>query len=127
MAKIGQDATFYQNNTVTLRFTAVDEDTVGEPALDITSYRVFYALSRYSSSGTPLTASPVIDRDSTDDPAIVVKTVPASGVVEVRLTNALTNIAARDYYQELELVDGLGNRVVCATGNVTILPNVVNA
>ena len=127
MAKIGQDATFYQNNTVTLRFTVVDEDTTGEPALDITSYRVFYALSRFSAAGTPLTASPLIDVDSTDNPTVVVKTDPTLGKVEVRLTNTLTSLAARDYYQELELVDGLGNRVVCSTGTVTILPNVVNA
>jgi hypothetical protein len=127
MAKTGQDATFYQNNYVVLRFTVVDEDIVGEPALDISTYRVFYSLAKLGTTGLPITASPVIDVDSTDDPTVVVKTTPVSGIVEVRLTNTLTNIAAKDYYHELELVDALSNRVVSMTGTVTILPNVVNA
>lgn len=128
MAKTAQDATVYQDNYWILRFTVVDEDTVGEPARNVTNDRIYWSLARLSRDGEPLTDDPILDYDSTDDPAVVVKVTPLSGIVEVRLL-APTNEAIRpgDYYHELEVEDASGNPVVSATGTLTVLPNVRNA
>ncbi len=128
MAKTGQDAEVYQNNYWILRFTVVDEDAVGEPPRNITSDRIFWSMTRVTQSGTPLVNDPIFDFDSTDDPSIVVKTTPASGLVEVRILASLNaDVDPRSYWHELEVVDVSGNPVVSATGTLTVLHNVVNA
>lgn len=128
MAKTGQDATIYTDNYVILRFSVVDEDDPLEPALDLTGLEVFYSVARYNSRGEPIVATPLIDVNSDGDPSVVLVTDAVNGVVEIRLTAAITALLSpRDYYHELEVVDGLGNPVVTATGNLTVLPNVVNA
>lgn len=127
MAKTGQDATIYRNNKVTLRFTIVDEDAVGEPPLDITTFTIKFAVARLTEAGDPIVGSPVIDLSSATS-AKVVKTVPLSGQVEVRLEEEDTDLLTpRDYYLELEAFDASSNPVVVATGILTVLPNVVNA
>lgn len=127
MAKTGQDATIYRRNKVTFRFTVVDEDTDGEPALDITTFTVKFAIARLSEAGDPIVGSPVIDLSSATS-AKVVKTDAVNGEVEVRLDKDDTDLLTpRDYYLELEVFDASGNPAVSSVGTLTVRPNVVNA
>jgi hypothetical protein len=126
MAKTGQNITFYKRNRVVIRLTIVDEDQVGEPALDLTSYLLKYAICKVGANG-PLVATPVIDVSSAGGQ--VVKTDAVNGEVEITLDETDTDLlkAGTAYYHELEVFDALGNPVVSMTGDVTVLPNIVNA
>lgn len=129
MAKVNQDAVAYRNNRWILRYTVVDEDAPGEPALDISNYVIYFSIAPFNTQGDPLVNSPVIDLNSDDDPLQVVKTDAVNGEVEVTLENEDTALlkAPKDYYQELEVEDAFGNRVVSSTGTISVRPNVNNA
>lgn len=130
MASTGQTETVYTNNRWILRFVIRDEDDPApvKPPLDITGHTIRFALARLGASGAPLVNNPVLDFNSGDEPLVVVITDAPNGAVEVRLDDSITvAVPPREYYLELEDVDGLGNPVVVATGNLTVLPNVVNA
>jgi hypothetical protein len=127
MAKTGQDATIYRKNRVTLKLQVLDEDTVGEPPLNITGFVVKYAVARLSEDGTPIVATPLIDWRSDVQTTKVVLTAPATGLVEVRMLSADNDaLTPRDYYHELEVFDAFGEPVVSMSGTLTVLPNVVN-
>lgn len=128
MAKTGQDATIYRRNKVTLRFQVLDEDTVGEPPLDITGMVLKYSVARLAEDGSPIVATPLIDWRSDVQTTKVVLVTPASGIVEVRMLSADNDILPpKAYYHELEVFDIVGEPVVTMTGTLTVLPNVVNA
>ena len=60
--------------------------------------------------------------------AQVVKTTPASGIVDITLLEAdTTSLTPGSYYIELEGVDGSGNSEVFAVGTLTLEPNIDNA
>ena len=127
MAKTGQDATIYRKNKVTLRFQIVDEDTVGEPPLNITGMTVKYSVARLAEDGTPIVDTPLIDWSSAVQTTKVVLVTPSTGIVEVRMLSADNDILApRDYWHELELYDTSGEPVVNMTGILTVLHNVRN-
>jgi hypothetical protein len=127
MAKTGQDATIYRKNRVTLRFQVLDEDTVGEPPLNISGFVVKYAVARLSEDGVPIVATPLIDWRSDVQTTKVVLVTPVSGIVEVRMLAADNDVLPpKDYWHELEVFDGSGEPVVAMTGTLTVLPNVVN-
>jgi hypothetical protein len=127
MAKTAQDATMYRGNRKVLRYTVTDEDNSGA-ALDITSYTIRWAATRTNASGNPIETGAVIDLNSTSDPTQVVKTTPASGIVDITLLEAdTTSLTPGSYYIELEGVDGSGNSEVFAVGTLTLEPNIDNA
>ena len=127
MAKTAQDATMYRGNRKVLRYTVTDEDNSGS-ALDITSYTIRWAATRTNASGNPIETGAVIDLNSTSDPTQVVKTTPASGIVDITLLEAdTTSLTPGSYYIELEGVDGSGNSEVFAVGTLTLEPNIDNA
>jgi len=134
MAKRNQDVELFQRTRVILRFAVVDEDTDGEPLLDLTGLSAKWAACAQGSSG-PLTASPVIDLDSLGAPSangstieVLVPAVDGFNVV-VTLEEGDTDLlrAGREYFHQLELYDGSGNPEVAADGAVTVNPNIVNA
>ena len=127
MAKTAQDATLYRGNRKVLRYTVTDEDNSNAP-LDITGYTIRWAATRTNASGNPIESGAVIDLNTTNDPTQVVKTTPASGIVDVILLEAdTTGLTPGSYYIELEGVDGSGNSEVFAVGTLTIEPNIDNA
>lgn len=127
MAKVSQDATIYRRNKVTLRFTVLNQDVAGEPALNLTSHTLKYAVARFGSSGDPITDSPVIDLSSASSAKVTITDAP-NGKVEVRLEEEDTDLLdPGEYYHELEDFDSGGDAVVAATGTLTVLPNIVNA
>ena len=104
-----------------------DEDNSNAP-LDITGYTIRWAATRTNASGNPIESGAVIDLNTTNDPTQVVKTTPASGIVDVILLEAdTTGLTPGSYYIELEGVDGSGNSEVFAVGTLTIEPNIDNA
>lgn len=124
MAKTSQNTTLYRRNSWVLRYTVVDEDQPGEPALDVSAYDVYFSICKFSLAGDPLTEQLLVDVNSADNPLVVVKVDAVNGVVEIRLNATVTEaLRPGDYYSELEVFDTLGNPVVCATGTITVLPN----
>lgn len=127
MVKTSQNATVYRGNRKVLEYTITDEDN-SNAALNITPYTIRWAATRTNASGQPIESGAVIDLNSIDDTAQVVKTDAANGVVQVILLNAdTTSLIPGEYYIELEGVDGSGNSEVFATGTLTLEPNVDNA
>lgn len=127
MALTGQNASMYRGNRKVLGYTLTDLDNSGA-ALDITAYRLQWAATRTNASGQPIESAAVIDLNTDDHPAQVVKTDAANGVMQVVLLEADTiNLTPGEYYIELEGVDGSGNSEVFATGTLTLEPNVENA
>ncbi len=127
MAKTDQNATVYRGNRKVLRYTVTDEDN-GGAALDITTYTIRWAATRTDTSGNPIESGAVIDLNTTDDPTQVVKTAPASGVVDVTLVEAnTTELTPGTYYIELEGVDASAHSEVFAVGTLIIEPNIDNA
>lgn len=117
----------YRGNRKVLRYTVTDEDNSGA-ALDISSYTIRWAATRTNASGNPIETGAVIDLNSTSDPSQVVKTTPASGIVDITLLEAdTTSLTPGSYYIELEGVDGSGNSEVFAVGTLTLEPNIDNA
>ena len=127
MAKTDQNATVYRGNRKVLRYTVTDDDNAGA-ALDITTYLMRWAATRTDASGDPIESGAVIDLNSTSNPSQVVKTTPASGIVDVTLLEAdTTSLTPGTYYIELEGVDASSNSEVFAVGTLTIEPNIDNA
>lgn len=126
MVKTSQNATVYRGNRKVLEYTITDEDN-SNAALNITAYRIQWSATRTNASGQPIQNGAVIDLNSVDDTAQVVKTDAANGVVQVILLNANTNtLTPGEYYIELEGVDGSGHSEVFATGTLTLEPNTDN-
>jgi len=115
----------YQGNRRDLIFTVRDEG--GSSAKDITGMTATFAISRTNDEGVPL-KTPVVDHSSSDASPQVVITDYVNGIVEVAILQADTeNLAAGEYYFELELTDVSSNSVVVATGTLTVYTNVNNA
>lgn len=129
MAKTDQNVTMYVNNQRTLKYTVTDDDNGGN--VDLTAFNTLpadikWTLSRINSSGTILKDSPVVEKKESQSGEI---TISGSGneVAEVNLDSADTaTLQAGSYWMELELFDVAGERVVVATGTMTLLTNVTN-
>lgn len=131
MAKTEQNDTMYVNNQRTLEYTVTDEDNSNNP-LDLTPYTagapadIKWTLSRIDQSGNVLKDSPVLEKKYTTAGQITVSGA-SNEVAGVNLLSADTaSLTAGDYWMELELFDAAGERVVIATGTMTLLVNVVN-
>ena len=115
----------YQGNRRVLNFTVLDEETSNPK--DLSTFEVTFAVALMNSSGIPVRSNPVIDHRTTDISPQVTITDAANGLVQVELLCADTeNLAARDYYFELEVHDAFCG-VVVATGTMTLQTNVSNA
>lgn len=130
MAKTGQDDTMYVGNKRTFRYTVVDEDVVGEPALDLTPFAtnpadIKWTLSQISPDGVILKDSPVVEKKRTTG-GVTITDAP-NGVCEVDVVGADTAaLQAGSYHTELELFDAFGESVVVAKGTQTLAVNVTN-
>lgn len=124
MVQTNQNDTFYANNLRVLKFTVTDADSSPVVPLNLTGYTVQWAMSRFLSSGAYST-TPVLTKDNASKGGVVV-TDAANGKVTVTIAETDTVSLSGKFYQELEVVDGVGNATVVATGNLTINKNVVN-
>lgn len=115
----------FADNDIVLPFTVADVDadpTLATPK-NITGYTVRWALARQK-DGTPSRDYVVAkDNGSTGGVSIV---SGAAGTLEVTLDASDTIDLRGDFYQELEVVDGAGKKLVVGTGDVTIKLNVRN-
>lgn len=123
MAVTTGTATMYAGNKLALAFTVTDEN--GGGAKDLSGFSVFWALSRFKADGTTPRTTAVLEKSTASGIAI---SGASSNVATVSLASAdTTSLKPGAYYYELEVVDGLSERVVVATGTLTINPNVVNS
>jgi hypothetical protein len=128
MAVTDQTISMFAGNRRILRFSVTDEDVAGSPPKDLTGLRLQFALARFTQSGQPSVATPVVDLNSVDDAAQVTMQGVDDEIIQVELLPANTqSLRAGDYYFEAEVVDGSGNSTVVATGTLTLNPNVVNS
>lgn len=121
-----QDDEMFEDNKRVFSFTITDDDAVGSPAKDLTGLTIYYALSTQSNgkySSTPF----------------LVKSSPSSGIVVTDAVNGLLDVTLDTadtagkgspdgviFHMQLEGEDGSGNRVMLATGNLTVLSNIAN-
>lgn len=125
MVVANQTDSMYAGNKRTLRFTIVDEDTVGSPALNLTGRVLKFVLASVSPNGDILT-TPLIEKKSTT-PAQITVTDAVNGIAEVYLLEADTLPLLGDYYFELEVFEADATiHTVVGTGTLTILANVTN-
>ena len=126
-ATVNTRFSMYQDNKLTLRFTVRDGDQaeVGgvHPVFDLTGFTVQWALSRGTTSQFVTTAS--VLKSSAQITEIEV-TDAVNGLLEVKLVGADTATIFGDFYYELELVDGMSEKVVVAVGEINIIRNVSN-
>lgn len=121
-----QTTEIYQGNTRILQFSVKDED--GTSAKDLTGYTATFCVARTNDEGVPLKKSPVIDHSTTDASPQLIITDEPNGVVEFTFAAADTsNLAAGEYYFELEVTDAAFGTLVVATGTLTVYTNVNNA
>jgi hypothetical protein len=123
MVVTNQNDSMYAGNNHTTKFTIKDQDTPGSPAKNLSGLSVRYALCRIGSSGDVL-KTPIFEH-TTANPAQVLVTDAMNGIVEVYFVHADTvDLAAGDYYHEVELYDATPFSLVVATGTMTINTNV---
>jgi hypothetical protein len=121
-----QTTEIYQGNTRILQFSVKDED--GTSAKNLTGYTATFCVARTNDEGVPLKKSPVIDHSTTDASPQLIITDEPNGVVEFTFAAADTsNLAAGEYYFELEVSDSASATLVVATGTLTVYTNVNNA
>lgn len=124
MAKTNQNDTIYANNVRTWEFTVINADATPNIPVNLTGYTVQWALSRFAPDGTYSTNA-VLEKDNQSKGGVVI-TDAVNGVVQVNILDSDTAALFGKFYQELEIVDTVGNAVVVATGTITILKNVSN-
>lgn len=124
MVQKNQNDEMYANNIRTLRFAVTDADaTDPTDPLDLTGLVVKWALSRIAPSGQ-FTTTAIVEKCSNDGTLTI--TNPTGGLCELTLDPADTATLSGKFYHELEVFDSGDNGVVVATGEITILRNVVN-
>lgn len=123
MATENNEYTIYAGNKHLLKFTITDSDN-GGVAKDLTGIGAQFALSRRISDEIYST-TPVVEKDS-DGPDVTIVAPASSGVIWVVLNGVDTEDLQGTYYYELETVDGQGNTLVVATGDLEIKANVSN-
>lgn len=124
MAVTDLTTSFYAGNRHVLEFTVVDQDTSGEPALDITGKSFQFALSKII-NGVPKD-TPFLEYETGSG---ITTTDAANGEVEVEIAAADTaDVKPGTYYFELEMLaaSGPADPIVVATGNIEIKLNVAN-
>lgn len=114
----------FAGNSRTLKFTVNDLDTdpTGATPKNLTGLIVQWALTRQKNG--KVNPTPVVVKSSPSNGVTI--TGALTGQCEVALVEADTDALLGDFYQELELDDGLGNTLVVATGAVLIKLNVEN-
>jgi hypothetical protein len=118
----------YAGNKRVFEYTVTDADASGDPPLDLSSFDVRWAMSLSDEMGE-FSTIPVLQK--TEGAGIQV-TDAAGGVCQVTLDSSDTvslDAEAPDgtpYHFELELVDAASAVVTVATGEIRLLPNVVN-
>lgn len=135
MATTGQTWTRFASNDFQLEWAGITDSDAADPTdlKDLTGKIVKFALARYSASGAPVTADPILDFASDDASPRVTVPNPVTGdphvvvAIQAADTEGLAPIDT-DYYVELEVFDsGDTVPVVVATGTLTLRPNVENA
>jgi hypothetical protein len=126
MAVTGLIDSVYAGNQREIRYTVIDQDN-GGVAKDLTGISARWALARLSTSGDPITATPVVTKDSANGSSEINITDPTNGKLSVFLLGTDSEPLAGDFYFELELyIDSTPFTLVVATGTLTVLKNVVN-
>lgn len=126
MAKLKQDLDMYQGNKRTLGFTVEDEDAGDGSPLDITTWDIKWAASKYTPDKSSFSKTPTLEKKSSVGNVEIEKVDAVNGVLDVKIIGADSALTAGEYYHELELTDASGETVVGATGDLTVLRNITN-
>lgn len=121
MAREDQDDAFYAGNRRTLRYSIDDQDNPGQK-LNLSGLTFKWALVNKRSDGT-YDLTPILQKTSAAGGIAV--TNAATGALEVYLLDADSASLAGDYYYQLEATDGDGNKMMLATGTLTIKRNII--
>ncbi len=119
----------FAGNRHTLRFPVLDQDAGGSPlpAKDITGLRLVWAMARINVDTGKFLTAPILVKDS-DVAGDITRPDDTGGIVEVELKKVDTNtLGGFTYYWELETIDGTGEKLVVATGEIEIDRNVAEA
>lgn len=119
----------YAGNKRIFEYTVVDEDSSGSPPLNLTPFDLRWAMA-LSDAESKFSTTPMVEK--TVGAGIAV-TDAANGVCQVTLDGSDTlSLTASipdgtPYYFELEVIDAALEPVTVATGEITLLPNLVNS
>lgn len=126
MASINQNDSFYANNLRTLEFTITDRDSEPEAPYDLTGKDLRWSCSRQLDDGGYSSVAVIIKQSAGSSPGIIIDNDPTTGKAVVTLNPSDTVKMLGKYHHELEVITGVGESIVVATGTLNILRNIGN-